>query len=235
METRAEMENELKERLQATANSGMYSASRLTELIQNAYSWATSLFTWSSLVKAMTTSSQEDKYYYDYPEEFKTNSIFRLEIDGDSYDKKNYEDYLDYKLNYPTTTEKKIFADHARWFFIFPTSPAYVSNNIDVWGMVEADPLSSSLSTTIFSNNTNLGNEAIVRKGFADGIRRLDNTLAKAEEDSAIALLQKVFEKEQINKQRDKRLQHPKWDVPDFFKSGSSSPIGRFSYDPRRN
>ena len=106
------METELKLQLQASNNSSLYPASRLTSLIQNSYKSATTLFKWLALARAKTTSTTakgagDDVCYYDYPDEFRTNTIFRVQIDGDEYNRKSFESFLDYRNRYPTGNEKE--------------------------------------------------------------------------------------------------------------------------------
>ena len=95
---REDLENELKAQLQSATNSNQFPSSRITTLIQNAYRRATSLFIWRALTKAVTTSSKsktegDDESYYDYPEEFRTGTVYLIKIDGKRYDRKSYESF----------------------------------------------------------------------------------------------------------------------------------------------
>lgn len=233
MQTRSEMETELLSRLQVAANSTLFPASRLTLLIQNAHIWATQIAYWHDLVRARMTNSFSSYEYYDYPANFRSESIIRLEMDGDEYKRKNWEDYLTFKDNNPSST-KKMFASFGRQFFIHPTPTTNGTNNITAWGSIQADSLSAASSTTIFSNNKEEGNEAIVRKAFSDAMRTAKADLAKSEEQEAITILMKLASDEQNNTKRNQRLQHPMLAVPDYFASGSggATPYGRFNYDP---
>ena len=78
MDTRTEMETELVAQLQVASNSSLFPSTRITSLIQNAYKWATNLFIWTDLVKAKTTSTGTNQEYYDFPEEFRSNTVVRL-------------------------------------------------------------------------------------------------------------------------------------------------------------
>jgi len=232
MQTRQEMETELSAQLQSANNSNMFPSSRITTLIQNAYRWATTLYIWNALVKGKTTSTQANHEYYDYPEELRNDTIMRLTIDGVPYARKNFEDYLQYKYNHPNGT-LKMFANFGRQFFVHPTPTTTGSSNLDVWGAVDADELSSSSSTTIFSTSREDANEAVVRKALSVAIKRTDQKLSESEEKAAIAILAKYNLEEQKSRQRDQRIEHPKFNVPNFFPDGhSSSPIGAFNYDP---
>lgn len=232
MTTRAEMETELLAQLQAASNSNIFTATRITDLIKSAYRWATTIFIWNALVRAKCTDSVANQEYYDYPDEFRNDTIFRLTLDDVSYRRKSFEDYLDYKENNPTSTFK-MFASFGRQFFIHPTPTASGTNNIDVWGAIDADELSSSSSETIFSTSREDANEAIVRKALSVAVKRVDYKLSQAEEVAARAILAQYNDYEVKSRQRDQRVQHPKFNVPNFYADGTQvSPIGKFNYDP---
>ena len=231
MTTREDLEAELLELLLVSDNSTLYPASRLTSLIKNSYMWATQLVIWHDLVRAVYTNTFANTDYYDYPQEFRSESIIRMEINGEKYVRKNYEDFMDYKNRNPGT-QKKMFASFGRLFFVNPVS---VSGGLEMslWGAVQADALDLPESVPIFSNNKQEGNEGVVRKAFSTAIKRVDPNLSKAEEGEAIAILLRLSKMEQDNTQRNKRLDHPMLNVPDFLGgfSGSTS-NGSFNYTP---
>ena len=231
MITRTDMETELVAQLQVASNSSLFPSARITTLIQNAYAWATNLFIWLELYRAKCTSTVADAEYYDYPEEFRLGTILRLEVDGEPYERKNYEDYLDYKENNPDTT-KKMFANFSTWYFMNPTPTENGSNNIDVWGAIQADLLANGTDETIFSNNKPEGNDAVVQRAFSVAMKRIDSGLSETENDNAIAVLGKLNADEWKATQRDKRLDHPKFNVPNFFGGARNAGIGKFDYQP---
>jgi len=231
MDTRSDMETELVAQLQVASNSSLFPASRITTLIQNAYKWATNLFIWKDLVKAKTTSTQAGQEYYDYPSEFRSGTIVRLEIDGDPYQRYNFEDYLDYKENNASTT-KKMFANYGRYFFVHPTPTSTGSSNMDVWGAIQADELDDATDETIFTNNKPEGNEAVVSRAFSVAMKRIDKEASKDANDESVAILGKLNLDEAKATQRDQRLDHPKFNVPNYFGSSRNSGIGQFDYQP---
>lgn len=226
MQTRSDLEQELLSQLMAADNSSLYSASRLTSLIKNAYLWATNLFIWNDLVRAKCTSTIAGNDYYDYPEEFRSDTIIRVEIDGEPYDQINYEDFLDFRRDNPNSTEK-LFANFGRQLWVFPTPTANGANNMDLWGAIQADPLVNSTDVPIFSGNKESANESVVRKGFSVAIKRSDSTLSQSEEKAAVAELGRLNAIEVKGRQRQKRKNKPMLNVPDFFAQQGSS-IGNF-------
>jgi len=229
--TRGDIETEVIARLQVASNSTLYPSARITTIVQNAYLWATQLVVWHDLVRARTTGTVANQEYYDYPENFRSESIIRMEVDGVEYNRKNFEDYLDFIKNNPTST-KKIFASFGRQFFVHPIPTTNGSANLIAWGAIQADTLSLTTSVPVFSYNKEEANEAVIKKALSIALIRSDPNLAKSEETEAISILLKLSTDENKNTQRNQRLEHPMLAVPDFFGSNGSTPIGRFNYDP---
>lgn len=230
MRTRSDMETELLARLQVANNSSLYPAARLTTLIQNAYTWATTTWVWTDLVNGKYTSSIANNEYYDYPDSFRSNTIMRLELDNVSYKRKSFEDYLDYKEN-NIDSDYKMFASYGRYYFIHPTPKTNGTNNITVWGALMADDLTTSSSITIFSDNKEEGNEAIVKKALSVALTRVDKNLAITEEKEAISILSKLYLDEKAATQRDQRIQHPKFAIPDYYANRYKTTYGNFNLE----
>lgn len=229
MQTYKEMQDELIWRIQSAANSTRYPLTRIKLLITDAHQWATTLYIWDALVKARMCDSGVFEYY-DYPDDFRDGTIIRLELNNEKYDRKNYEDYLDWQRNNPGDT-KKIFASFGRQYFITPTPTAVGSSNISIWGAIQAPALVGDTDKTVFSMNNDTGNEAIVRKALAAACTKTNPNLATKEEQAATDLLEKLYEKQERTKNRDQRLEHPRFIVPDMFarRSRFTSPIHNFN------
>lgn len=231
MTTRQELENELISRLQVSSNSTLYPATRITSLIKNAYIWATQFAIWHDLVRAYYTDTTANYEYYDYPSNFRSESIIRLEVDDIEYKRKNYEDYLRFKKDNPNST-KKMFSSFGRQFFISPTPTTTGSGNLTVWGAIQADALTDSTSVPIFSYNKEEANEAVIKKALAVALVRSDANLAKTEEIDAVTILTKLSLDEAKNTQRNQRLSHPMFEIPDYFGTSGIADIGNFSVNP---
>lgn len=230
MRTRADMEAELLLRLQVANNSTMFPASRLTTLIQNAYQWATTTWVWTDLVNGKYTSTVANSEYYDYPADFRSNTVMRLEVDNVSYQRKAFEDYLAYKERNPND-DFKMFASYGRYLFIHPKPTTNGTNNITIWGSLMADALTNSNSITIFTDNKVEGNEAIVKKALSVALTRIDKNLAKVEEQEAISVLTKLYVDEKAATQRDQRIQHPKFGIPDYYAGRYKTVYGNFNLE----
>jgi len=228
MTIRSDLETELIARLQVASNSTLYPSARITTIIQSAYMWSTQLVIWHDLVRAVCTSTIAGNEYYDYPANFRSESIIRMEVDDVEYTRKNYEDYLAFERDNPSST-KKMFSSFGRQFFIHPVPTITGTDNLVVWGAIQADALSLSTSIPIFSYNKEEANEAVIKKALSIALVRSDPNTAKSEENDAIAIIMKLSSDETKNTQRNKRLNHPMLVVPDFFGSGHATDIGSFN------
>ena len=184
MITRQDIELELSARLQIANNSTLFPAARITQLVQDANQWAGTLHFWPPLYRARifstTPNTQSLTYdYYDYPSDFLTGSASRLYIDNKKYDKKAYQDLMDYADNVitgavPPDTEKHYFAEYGRQFYVWPKSTTIGTNNGVIWGNIQPLQISTPSSTTIFSLWNDSGNEAILKKALSVAMERLD-------------------------------------------------------------
>jgi hypothetical protein len=232
---REDLENELKAQLQSATNSNQFPSARITTLIQNAYRRATSLFIWRALTKAVTTSTKaktegDDESYYDYPEEFRTGTIYLIKIDGRYYDRKSYQSFIKYREDNSNSSDR-IFAIDQRFIFVSPDTGNGV-DNMDIWGAFEAPELSLATSETIFSHNMEEANLALVRLGLSAAVKKSNPRLSQSEESGAIVTLGKINNDEWDQYSKDQPLDTPLLNVPDFFSNGlnGSSLIGRFNW-----
>lgn len=201
MQTYTEMLAELGSRLMVADNSTLYTATRLGNLIQNAHFRATGYKDWPELVRAKVTTTTTDTYY-DYPEEFRTDSISRVVINEKIYEKKNYEDFLNYKDENSDSLN------------------AYTAGlTMDVYGCIQPEQLSQSITTTIFSKSDETGNEAIVKMALHDALIKTNSNLAIQEENEAKTILENIWKRIANRQQSERRLNRPMFNVPDFLGS----------------
>jgi hypothetical protein len=181
-------------------------------------------------------NTQSLKYdYYDYPVDYLTGSIQRLYIAGKKYDKKAFQDFLDYvdqatQGSLPPDPAKRYFAEYARQFFVYPTVSTAGSSDGLVWGNIQPLQLGSPSDQTIFSLWNDSGNEAILKKALSVAMERLDSGFANEQKQEAVQLLTLIWKKVVQEAQRSQRLEHPYFQVPDLFGLGSGlSTIGNFN------
>lgn len=245
MQTRSDIETELLARLMVANNSTLVSSTRVTQLVKDANLWAGSMFFWPSLYRSRYFSSKPSSQsaspilplaydYYDYPTDFLQGSINRLYFNGLKYDKKAYQDFLDYvdesqQATLPPDPNKKYFAEYGRQFFVWPGVTSAGTNDGLVWGNIQAPDLTNSTDKTIFSQWDDSGNEAILKKALSVEMERLDSGFANEQKQEAVQLLQLIWAKVVTENQKNQRLNHARFATPDYFGQQSGiSTIGNF-------
>lgn len=241
MQTRLEMEAELQKQLRSATNSNIFPSDRLTSLVQNSYVTATTIFKWLALARAKTTSTTakgagDDDCYYNYPDEFRTNTVFRVEIDGKEYNRKSFESYRDYRNRNPIGgSSKRIFSNYQRFIFVSPDT-SVGTDNMDIWGIIQAPELSTGASETIFSNNADEGNMAVVKLAKAVALESIKPDIAQRSLEEGMLMLARINESEWEEYKRDQQLDTPLFAVPDFYgKPMLNGLIGQFNYDPEEH
>lgn len=129
--TFGEFLTELNARIAAAKVAGLWTDTQKKAWINTAIQRVCDFRPWKFLELAKTTTTKEDQEYYDEPTDFKTNSIYYMEVDGEEYVKKNWERYQEYKAAEST---EKIFAAHNGFYFINPT-PTEAGKTVDIYGI----------------------------------------------------------------------------------------------------
>jgi len=172
MDTLANIRAAVQDDLTIGDESTLYSPNLIDRAINRAYRKVGGLFPWPELQDALKTSTQVNQEYYDYPVTWRSNSIWKLVIDDVRYGEDpdgsplSFDDYLNWKEDYPDSTEKK-WANQWRRFFVWPVPTAAGTNNIHVWGVKVVTSLSADADTTVFSYSTPEANEAIELEAVA--------------------------------------------------------------------
>lgn len=245
MQDRSDIEGETIARLMIANNSTAIPLARVTEVTKQSSLWAGTIFFWPSLFRSRYFSSKPSSQsnspilplsydYYDYPPDFLTGSISRLYFNGLKYDKKAFEDFLDYvdesqQASLPPDPNKHYFAEFGRQFFVWPGVTTAGNNDGLVWGNIQPPELTDSTTKTIFSQWDDSGNEAIVKKNLSVLMERLDSGFAMTQKAEAIQLLQLIWKKVVTENQKNQRLNHARFRTPDYFGQQSGiSTIGNF-------
>ena len=172
MDTFLELQEAVQSDLNVDSGSTFYTLTQVKLAINRAYRKTGGLFPWPELQDALKTSTQVNQEYYDYPVTWRSNSIWKLVIDDVRYGEDpdgsplSFDDYLNWKEDYPDSTEKK-WANQWRRFFVWPVPTAAGTNNIHVWGVKVVTSLSADADTTVFSYSTPEANEAIELEAVA--------------------------------------------------------------------
>lgn len=229
MDTLLELRTALQSDLNANSESTLFPEATLDLALNRAYRKAGGLFKWPETEDAKKTTTQLNQEYYDYPDNWRPNSAWKLTVNGEDYgDPLAFKDYLYEKENSVPCGADVMWSTQWRRFFIYPT-PTAAGTEITVWGIKVVEKLTNNTDVTIFSYAMPECNDAIVLE--AGAILR-----AKAEDKETSAfksveakqILGVAWGKIRAEKAKFERTQ-PFFNVPDYFGSTNiRSEIGKF-------
>jgi hypothetical protein len=234
MNTLLEMRTALKSDLNVSDNSSLYPQATLDLALNRSYIKVGGLFKWTALEDSLKTSTAVNQQYYEYPDAWKQNSVWRLEIDGELYgdtdgSPMNFNDFLIWKSNNPNSTDKK-WANQWKRYFVTPTPTTAGTNNITIWGYKNVETLTNDIDTTIFSYDMPECNDGIVMEAGA--------ILKKKGEDGQTGRVMSAEAKEiwtnAFNRIKGEQAKYentkPFFEVPDYFsgRNTKSRNIGNF-------
>ena len=214
--------------LNVTSSSSLYPTATIKLALNRAYVKCYTIFGWPQRIDAKKTSTQANIEYYDAPDTWTPDSIYRLEVDSLIYGEDpdgsplEFNDYLLWKTDNTNSTEKK-WSVHGNQYFIYPVPTTAGTNNITVWGFKGSpSTLTDDTDETIFSHTTPECNEAVVLE--AGAILKKKGESEKSGQmfsEEAKTILTISFEKIKRNQAKYEKSQ-PFFNVPDLF-SGKSS------------
>jgi len=226
MDLFSELVSAVQSDLTVGSESTLFPVTTIKLAINRAYRKAAGLFRWVETEDSKKTSSIASQEYYDYPDDWRSDSIWRLELDGDQYGEDPdgspmaYDDYLQWRADddNDNSTDKK-WSARGRRYFIYPVPTTNGTNNITVWGQLVPDALSNDSDITIFSYSMPEGNEAVVLEAVAilkaKSGNEKSNEFKSAEAKQILAV---AWGKSRQNQSKYEKVQ-PFFDVPDFFSS----------------
>lgn len=235
MDTLSQMRTTVQNDLTVGDESTLYSTTTIDLAINRAYRKSAGLFPWGELMDALKTSTEADQEYYDYPSNWRTKTIWKLVVDDERYGESpdgsplSFDDYLNWKEDYPNSTDKK-WSNQERRYFIHPTPTTTGTNNICIWGKKVTSTLTGDDDTTVFSYSTPEVNEAIVleavailkSKGEEEGAGEFRSTEAKQILIGSWGKIRKEESKYEKNQ--------PFFEVQNFYGNGSTADLrGKFN------
>lgn len=222
MDVFSELQTAVQSDLNVDATSTLFDLTTVKLAINRAYHKIGGLFRWPETEDAKKTSTIASQDYYDYPDNWKPESVWKLEVDGIDYgDPLVFKDYI-YEIDndFPhLSSPYYVWTSQWRRYFIYPTPTTNGSNNISVWGQKAVDALTLQNDPTIFSYSLPECNEAVVLEAVA--------ILRAKGEDTNTALF-KSSEAKQIltiawNKIRQDKTKYEKttpfFEVPDYYRN----------------
>ena len=134
----SELQTELQARLSVASSNTFWTPAMIKVWLNEANKWACNYKKWPFTEKAVYTSSKANAFYYDYPLEFKSDSISRLEIEKSDgkmkeYKKVRYQDFMKYIRDNPDG-EDLIFSHihHQQYFLVLFSSLSFIIGGIAV-------------------------------------------------------------------------------------------------------
>lgn len=200
----------------------LFSLDDIKEYILDAIVLALSYRPWN-LLEGSKVITGIDTPYYDYPEHFKVGSMWLLLVAGEEFDKIDFQDYLKYKKENPTGTDK-LWAEYGN--LVFVNQSAYsVGDEISMFGKELINKVSGDTDLMPFSPNEDLedgqGNIAIIQLAYAAALAsdvKKESSKSNKENKEAIAQLDLLWDQEGRNRSLEKPKDRPMFEIPDFFK-----------------
>lgn len=214
--TYKEIQDEVLARLAVTTTSTFFTLEQIKNWINQAIRWACLYKKWPFTEGAKCCSSRAGRKYYDYPPEFRSDSIRRLEVDGEVYKKVSFSAFQKI-VREDTAEEEKVFSDYMRFYFIWPV----IKENgkiISVWGQQKPQKLEKDGDTTPFHSGEETGDEAIIKKTLSIALAKAKKyNEAAVEREEAKMLLEEIWARiqEEQAAYQSKDVQY--FDVPKFF------------------
>lgn len=223
MDTFDDLRTALRTAMNIDTNSTLYDANTV-DLALNQAKWkAEGLYAWPELQDAQKTSAVNGQENYDYPQRWRSMSIWRLSVDGLDYGPPlALKDYL-YEIdnNFPNG-QKNIWTNQGRQYFIRPIPTVDGDNNIAIWGLKTTDKLANGTDTTIWSYSLPECNVAIVQEATAI-LKGKGEDLPSDQfyDQGALKTLMAVWQRISSGMAQQQKTK-PMFNVPDFF---STQPV----------
>lgn len=161
----ANYQQQILDDISATTSDAFYPTALIKRAINRAHKWVAGLRNWPQTEEAYVRDTASGDNYYNYPSNFKTDSITRLVYNGDEYTKTVWRDFLRYQDEHPNQGGDLLFADYKRQYHI-NANVATIVDGVEVWGQVIPDDMVNTTDLTKFSGDSNL-EEAILKKSLS--------------------------------------------------------------------
>lgn len=218
MDTLLDMRTAIQRDLTVDGNSTFNSPTVIDGAINRAKRKIESLFRWPGLEDALSTSTIANQYYYDYPDNWRPDSIWKLVVNNIDYgDPLVFRDFLYEKENDNPSGLTYKWSNQWKRFFIDPVPTSNGNNNIQIFGLKASTDLTVDADRTIFSGSIPEVNEAIVLEAEAI-LKYKGNTqqVGQLLSNDAKAIVSVTWGKiKQEQSKFEKTL--PYFDVPNFF------------------
>ena len=225
MDTFGELIQAVMDDLSIDTNSPLYPPAVVKRAINRSKRKIEGAFRWPELEDVQKTSTRSGREYYDYPQNWRPDSIWKIWVDSNNNDfgkPLKFEDYLYECENDFPDGKYNIWSNQWRRYFIriekqIPSTNG--NNNIVIFGLRIPDELEEDGDTTIWSYSMPEINEAVVLEAGAilkqKGNKLTDSQFLSTQAQALVIGARKRLREENAKEQKSR----PMFDVPDFFRS----------------
>ena len=175
-----------------TSATGKFTDQIMRGWLDLAHKWATARHK-TPLTEGRISTTFTGLEEVPYPEGWKSDSIRYMEIGGIRFDKTLFQDYKDYRQNYPSGADE-IFTDFARTIFV--NTGAAASGSLVAYGQYTPTTIDGTDedALTVFSDADQEGNEAIIEE-MSRYVRQRERKADEAEvhHQNAIRILDGLY------------------------------------------
>jgi hypothetical protein len=224
MDSLLDMRSAVQSDLTLSGSSVLFPPATVDLALNRAYRKIVAMHLWPETEDAQKTSTISGQEYYDYPTNWRSNSVWRLEIDGERWGNDpdgspmTFADYLIWKEDNTTSTSKK-WSNQQRRLFVYPVPTTNGTNNVAIWGQKTVSKMVVDADVTIFSYSTPEINEAIVLEAGAilkskGEVQQVTNTQLLSVE--AVQIVSQSWQ-HILSQQAKYEKSQPMFDVPDYY------------------
>lgn len=242
MDLFSELQTTVQNDLNVGDESTLFPLTTIKLAINRAYLRCGAAYRWPQTEDALKTVSVANQEYYDYPENWRPNSIRKLSVDGVDYgDPLLFKDYEYEREQDNPSGLLRYWANQWTRYFIYPT-PTVNDLVIEIWGQKTVTQLVGNSDVTIFSYAMPECNDAIVLE--AEYILKMKSEnlketmvprLGDLRNADAMAILTTAWNKYRQDLNKSEKTQ-PFFEVPDLFpdrkpggtNTSNGSPIANF-------
>ena len=165
-----ELQDSLDERISAAKITGFWSTNAKKEWINQAGQRVCDFMPWEAIKLALCITTEGGREYYDYPEQFKYNSIYNIVIEDEDYGGNSGRSrYMwdDYQKSKNLELTDLIFTNHNKWYMLNPVPEN--GKKMSLYGLRRWSTLTADADEPILPTEFD---EAIVRIALSSCYRK---------------------------------------------------------------
>lgn len=145
--------------LSATSSDSFFTLTLIKSTINRNVRRVAGLYPWPHTKIAEMRDSEANQEYYNYPEDWIQDSIYRVEFNNEKYNPTDFDDYSDLKIDGDHSENR--FANFENKFFLDPKPTSIIVNGISLWGHKLPAIMTADADLTPFSEDPEIEEEII--------------------------------------------------------------------------